>query len=93
MFMNDDCNSVNLSNDAVVPYKNNIQSFINKMTVDASNNPEKIRYYISEVARGSEDNASLQIGVNKHKPMGKHGYGQLQVGDSVKSADNRKIVS
>ena len=41
MFINGDCNWVNILNDAVVTYNNNIHSTINMTPVDASNNPDK----------------------------------------------------
>ena len=46
MFINGDCNWVNILNDAVITYKNNIHSTINMTTVDASNNPDKVKYYV-----------------------------------------------
>ena len=46
MFINGDGNWVNILNDAVVTYNNNIHSTINMTPVDASNNPDKIRYYV-----------------------------------------------
>ena len=47
MFINGDCNWVNILNDAVVKYNNNIQSTINMTPVDASNNPDKVKYTFS----------------------------------------------
>ena len=47
MFINGDGNWVNILNDAVVTYNNNIHSTINMTSVDASNNPDKVKYYIS----------------------------------------------
>ena len=44
MFINADGNWVNILNDAVITYKNNIHSTINKTPVDASNNPDTFRY-------------------------------------------------
>ena len=44
MFINGDGNWVNILNDAVISYNNNIHSTINMTTVDASNNPDKVRY-------------------------------------------------
>ena len=46
MFINGDGNWVNLLNDAVITYDNNIHSTINMTPVDASNNPDKVRYYV-----------------------------------------------
>ena len=45
MFINGDGNWVNILNDAVITYNNNTHSTINMTPVDASNNPDKIRYY------------------------------------------------
>ena len=50
MFINGDGNWVNILNDAVVTYNNNIHSTINMTPVDASNNLDKVKYYISETA-------------------------------------------
>ena len=44
MFINGDGNWVNILNDAVITYNNNIHSTINMTSVDASNNPDKVRY-------------------------------------------------
>ena len=46
MFINGGGNWVNVLNDAVVTYNNNIHSTINMTPVDASNNPDKVRYYV-----------------------------------------------
>ena len=46
MFINGEGNWVNIINDAVVTYNNNIHSTINMTPVDASNNPDKVRYYV-----------------------------------------------
>ena len=46
MFINGDGNCVSILNDAVITYNNNIQSTINMTPVDASNNPDKVRYYV-----------------------------------------------
>ena len=47
MFINGDGNWVNILNDAVITYNNNIHSTINMTPVDVSKNPDKIRYIIS----------------------------------------------
>ena len=47
MFINGDGNWVNIKNDAVVTYNNNIHSTINMTPVDASNNPDKVKYTFS----------------------------------------------
>ena len=47
MFINGDGNWVNILNDAVVTYNNNIHSTINMTPVDASNNPDKVKYNFS----------------------------------------------
>ena len=44
MFINGDCNWVDILNDAVLTYNKNIHSTINMTPVDASNNPEKVKY-------------------------------------------------
>ena len=47
MFINGDGNWVNILNHAVVTYNNNIHLTISMTTVDASNNPDKIKYTFS----------------------------------------------
>ena len=47
MFINGDGNWVNILNDAVVTYNNNIHSSINMTPVDASNIPDKVKYTFS----------------------------------------------
>ena len=47
MFINGDGNWVNILNDAVVTYNNNIHSTNNMTPVDASNNPDKVKYTFS----------------------------------------------
>ena len=47
MFINGDGNWVNILNDAVVTYNNNIHSTINMTPVDASNNHDKVKYTFS----------------------------------------------
>ena len=44
MFIKGDGNWVNILNDAVVTYNNYIHSTINMTPVDASNNPDKVKY-------------------------------------------------
>ena len=44
MFINGDGNWVNILNDAVLTYNNSIHSTINMTPVDASNNPDKVKY-------------------------------------------------
>ena len=44
MFINGDGNWVNILNHAVVTYNKNIHSTINMTPVDASNNPDKVKY-------------------------------------------------
>ena len=46
MFINGDGNWVNILNDAVITYNNIAHSTINMTPVDASNNPDKVRYHI-----------------------------------------------
>ena len=46
MFINGDGNWVNILNDADITYNDNTQSTVNMTPVDASNNPDKVRYYV-----------------------------------------------
>ena len=47
MFINGDGNWVNILDDAVATYNNEIHSTIKMTPVDASNNLEKVRYIIA----------------------------------------------
>ena len=46
MFVNGVGNWVNILNNAVITYDNNSHSTINVTPVDASNNPDKVKYYV-----------------------------------------------
>ena len=46
MSINGDGKWVNIINDAVITYNNNTHSTIKMTPVDASNNPDKVRYYV-----------------------------------------------
>ena len=46
IFINRDDNWINILIDAVITYNNNINSTIIMTPVDASNNPDKVRYYL-----------------------------------------------
>ena len=86
MFINGDGNWVNILSDAVIIYNNYIHSTINMTPVDASNNPDTVRYI--------KEPASQIISTStKIKPKGKPGYAQLKVGDYVRNADKRNIFS
>ena len=78
MFINSDGNWVNILNDAVVRYYNNIQSTINMTLVDASNNPDKVKYTFSF------KNIKGKPGYVQPK---------LKVGDYVRNADKSYIFS
>ena len=78
MFINGDGNWVNIFNDAVVTYNNNIHSTINMTPVDASNNPNKVKYTFSF------KNIKGKLGYAQTK---------LKVGDYVRIADKRNIFS
>ena len=71
MFINGDGNWINLLNDVVVTYNNNKHTTIKKTTVDASNNPDKVKY-IREPAGFSTDKVCSQI-ITSSKPS----YSQL----------------
>ena len=49
MFINGDGNWVSILNDAVITYNNNFNSTINMTPVDASNNLDKVRYYVKSI--------------------------------------------
>ena len=78
MFINGDGNWVNILNDAVVTYNNNIHSTIKMTPVDASNNPDKVKYTFSfKNIKGKPDYAQPK----------------LKVGDYVRNVDKRNIFS
>ena len=74
MFINGDGNWVNILNDAVITYINNVQSTINMTPVDASNNSDTVRY-IKEPA------SQILSTSTKIKAKDKPGYAQLEVID------------
>ena len=78
MFINGDGNWVNILNDAVVTYNNNIHSTINMTQVDDSNNPDNVKYTFS-------------FKNIKGKPG--YAQPKLNVGDYVRNADKRNIFS
>ena len=78
MFINGDGNWVNILNDAVVTYNNNIHSTINMTPVDASNNPDKVKYTFS-------------FKNIKGKPS--YAQPKLNVGDYVINVDKPNIFS
>ena len=78
MFINGNGNWVNILNDAVVTYNNNIHSTINMTPVDASNNPDKVKYIFSF------KNIKGKPGYAQPKP---------KVVDYVRNADKRSIFS
>ena len=78
MPINGDGNWVNILNDAVITYNNNIHSTINMTPVDASNNADKVKYTFS-------------FKNNKGKPG--YAQPKLKVGDYARIADKRNIFS
>ena len=86
MFINGDGNWLNILNDLVITYNNNIHSTIIMTPFDAFNNPDKVRY-IRELA------SQIISFSTKIEPKGKPGYAQLKVGDYVRNADKRNIFS
>ena len=77
MFINGDGNWVNILNDAVITYNNNIHSTINMTPVDASNNPDKVRYIREPASQILSDSTKIEP--------------KLKVGDYVRNADKRNI--
>ena len=65
-------------NDAVVTYNNNIHSTINMTPVDASNNPDKVKYTFS---------------FKNFKGKPGYAQPKLKVGDYVRNVDKRNIFS
>ena len=78
MFINGDGNWVNILNDAVITYNNNIHSTINMTPVDASKNADKVKYTFSF------ENIKGKPGYAQPK---------LKIGDYVRNADKRNIFS
>ena len=62
MFTNGDGNWVNIQNDAVVSY-NNKHTSINMTHVDASNNPDKVKYFV----KSSKSIPTLKVGYYARK--------------------------
>ena len=60
MFINGDGNWLNILNDAVITYNNNTHSTINMTPVDASNNPDKVRYFVKST-KGTHQNLKMVI--------------------------------
>ena len=58
MFINGDGNWVNIINDEVINNNNNIHSTINITPVDASNNPDKVKYYV----KSTKATAKFKVG-------------------------------
>ena len=86
MFINGDGNWVDILNDAVITYNNNFYSTIIMTPVDASNNPDKIRYIRQTASQITPTSSRI-------KPKCKPGFAQLKVGDYVRNADKRNIFS
>ena len=86
MFINGDGNWVNILNDAVITYNNNIHSTINMTPVDASNTPDKVSYIM-------EPAWQIISTSTKMKSKGKPGYAQFKLGDYARNADKRNIFS
>ena len=78
MFINGDGSWVNILNDAVVTYNSKILSSINKTAVDASNNPDKVKYTFS---------------FKNIKGIPGYAQPKLNVGDYVRNVDKRNIFS
>ena len=79
MFINGDGNWVNILNDAVITYNNNIHSTINVTPVDASNNLDKVRYIREPASQIIFTSAKIEP--------------KFKVGDYVRNADKRNIFS
>ena len=79
LFISGDCNWLNLLNDAITTYNNNIHSTINITLVDASNNPDKVKYVRKP--------ASQIITSSKHS----YNKPKLLVGNYVRNDDKRYI--
>ena len=78
MFINGDANWVNILNDDVVTYNNNIHSTIKMTPVDAFNNPDKVK---------------LTFSFKNIKGKPGYAQPKLKVGDYVRNADKRNIFS
>ena len=64
MFINGDGIWVNILSDAVITYNNNIHSTINMTPVDASNNPDTVRYYIKSTKATAKLVILLEMQIN-----------------------------
>ena len=78
-FINGDGNCVNILNDAVITYSSNIHSTINLTPVDASNNPDKIRYIKEPASQIRSTSTKIEL--------------KFKVGDYVRNSDKRNSFS
>ena len=64
MFINGDGNWVNIRNDAVITHNIYIHSTINMTPIDASNNPDKVKYYVQSTKATTK--FKLLIGIENY---------------------------
>ena len=62
MLINGDGNWVKILNDAVITYNNNIHSIFNITPVDASNNPDKVRYIEEPASQSTMIEPKFKVG-------------------------------
>ena len=79
MFINGDGNWVNILNDAVITYNNNIHSTINMTPIEASKNPDKVRYIREPASQIITTSTKIET--------------KFKLGDYVRKADKRNIFS
>ena len=74
MFINGVGNWVKILNDAVIAYNNNIHSTINMTPVDASNNPDNVRYYVKSTKATPKFNVGDYVGNADKRNIFSKGY-------------------
>ena len=91
MFINGDCKLVNILNDAVITYNNNIHSAINMTPVDASNNPDNVRHYVKSTKTTPKIKVDVYVRKADERNIFSKGYisnwnrGLLKVNDILKT--------
>ena len=86
MFIKGDGNCVNLSNEALLTYNNNIYMTLDKSLVHASYHLDKVRYTIKETSGSTTDGIRSQITSTEITL-------KFKVGDYVRNADKRNFFS
>ena len=74
MFIIGDVNWVDILNNAVITYNNNIHSTINMTPVDASNYPNKVKYYVNSTKLKPKIKVGDYVGNADKRNISSKGY-------------------